>query len=195
MDEQDELTYPLMNSTEKINVLLDNRWIRYERALVAQYAWALRRNDRETTMLFESYGEMPHQIIMNIHSHECGKRYGYNVFVFDEYGWQQMPKWKTETISLTYSKKNKEFPNNYITLAQSPNGMWQYGVRCNGKDSGVGWYPSIYDDPFNTRQDAIDHACNYIVSWHRSNPNDHLNAIENKVKELMNINAIQLELF
>lgn len=50
-----------------------------------------------------------------------------------------------------------------ITLAQSGNGLWSYGLDYQAGYSGMGVLPGIWREPFDTRQEARRAALSFLA--------------------------------
>jgi len=64
---------------------------------MATYLKALRQNKRQITDEYESFGDSPHQIIMNRRTYDRGQLFGFTEKHFSPYDWLQ----RVATMSFT----------------------------------------------------------------------------------------------
>ena len=120
-------------------------------------------NNEEILKQFQELGGNERQQVMNYrHYHqwlECGYK---GKISFDKYGWctNEIPASDIEKIELWHNDNT----DNYIEVAQLPNGKWVNGCFCFLAESGCAGGCSIWGQKYDTRLKALDSAIKRIIN-------------------------------
>ena len=119
-------------------------------------------NNEEILKQFQELGSNERQQVMNYrHYHqwlECGYK---GSALFDKYGWctNEIPASDIEKIELWHNENTE----NYIEVAQLPNGKWVSGCFYFLAESGCAGGCSIWGEKYNTRFEALNSAIKRIT--------------------------------
>lgn len=153
---------------------------------------AKQKNDEAMLSEFRKFGENERQQVMNYQCWlqwcECGYK---GEPAFDEYGWlkNEIAENAIERISLWHN----DWIDNYIEVAQLPNGKWVSGYDYMLSESGGVAGCSIWHKQYASRKEAINAVLDRIkehIERGTANDKKHLKDID-KAK----LNAMQLSLF
>lgn len=182
-----ELTYP-----EKVSQVLNYHACRSERTTKLRYLLAIRRDDKEQTAYFESFGKSIHQIMLNVRTYERGLLFGYTSRNFNEYGWITGMLPIIEQIELE--------TGNYIHIGQSINGTYAVTISWSTGGAGGGSHPSVWDKPINSYVEAVRTGIRqleerYNQAWRNSSDSFNYSAktIRRLLSELQEIKRKYLE--
>lgn len=140
-------TISQMTREEKLQAILDFNPCKPERETMLRYLLAVRRNNKQQTAYFESFGNNVHRIILNIRTYERGLIFGFTSKPLDQRGCLNGMLPIIEEIKIDNS--------NCIHIGKSENGTYTVTVSwCTGS-AGGGSHPSVWDEPVKDYKEAI----------------------------------------
>jgi len=176
-----------MTREEKLQAILDFNPCKVERETVLRYLLAVRRNNKQQTAYFESFGNNVHRIILNIRTYERGLIFGFTSKHLDQHG--------LLNGMLPIIEEIKVGNSNCIHIGKSENGTYAVTVSwCTGS-AGGGSHPSVWDEPVKDYKEAIRQGINLLEKRYekaercsvadKSNYNPTvINKLKNKLLEL-----------
>lgn len=132
---------------EKLAAILEYNPCRTECNAVLRYLLAVRRDNADEIVYFESFGRDVHHIILNVRTYERGLLFGYTAKRFDEYGWIRGMLPIVERIELDIF--------NTIHIGQSIDGTYAVTVDWSTGGAGGGSHPSVWDEPMADYKEAV----------------------------------------
>ena len=123
---------------------------------------AKENHDEEILNQFQEFGSSERQQVMNYRNYHQWLECGYKGEIsFDKYGWctNEIPASDIEKIELWHN----DYTENYIEVAQLPNGKWVNGCFCTLTESGCAGGCSIWGEKYETRLKALDNAIKRIT--------------------------------
>ena len=129
------------------------------------YLNALQTGDTQTIANYETFGDSPRQIIMNLHSYEKGQVFGFFGKDFNEYGWLANAHF-TNVEHLEFFHKQGWAAHNYITIGQGANGKWSYGATYSTGGAGGGYGLGVWGKVLNSRKECITEALKELIARH-----------------------------
>lgn len=136
--------------------------MRTEKELLLLLRKAKENNDEEILKQFEELGRDERQQVINYRRYHQWLECGYKGEIsFDEYGWcsNDIPASDIEKIELWHNDNT----DNYIEVAQLPNGKWVNGCFYILTESGCAYGCSIWGEKYNTRLEALDSVIKRIT--------------------------------
>lgn len=204
------MEYRDLQISEKIERVRQYQPYREERQYVAIYLKALRQDNRQVTEEYESFGNTPRHIIMNLREYDKGMLFGFTEKHFSPYGWLQNNTF-TELEEIRFIHKQGWASTNYLTIGRGNNGKWTYGVSYSTGSWGYCYGIGVWGKVFDCRKECLKAALLEILDGHREAAerlkNDtcgNFNAqyskevvrqLKNLLDELTGRKAVQLELF
>lgn len=193
-----------MTTEEKLAEIEDTNWCAHEKPIVLKYVEALKSGDLEKIAKFEYFGNTPRQIVMNGYHHKTAlHKFGYDKFEIGDYGWMKRPVFTDEEeIEFKYD----DYGGNSITTAKGKNGKFARGISFSCGMCGGGNGISVFNEAFNTREEAIKDALLNLKDIHTKGlitmveQHDTTNYKEDKMKSILKqievyLSPKQLELF
>lgn len=163
--EEIEVLYKDLSKWDKFAEFKQLCFSKCERHHGAVYLRALWLNDIETLNEFERFGNYLYEIMLNKRTYDQMCSIGYTSIEFDDNNWIIEPKFEPlETLS--FEVKSKYFRNK-IDVCQLINNKWIIGISFNSNNSGCGSGLGIWNDVFNTKQEALISGINDLIKWHK----------------------------
>lgn len=160
-----EIPYKQLSKFDKFAEFKQLCFSKCERNHGAIYLKALWLNDTETLNEFEMFGTYLYEIMLNKRTYDQMCTLGYTTIEFDSNNWIIEPKFEPlETLS--FEVKNKYFRNK-IDVCKLINNKWIIGISFNSNNAGCGSGLSIWNDVFNSKQDALICGINDLIKWHK----------------------------
>jgi len=144
--------------------------MRTEKELLLLLSKAKENNDEEILKQFQEFGSYERQQVINYRHYQQWLECGYKGEIsFDKYGWctNEIPASYIEKIELWHN----DYTENYIEVAQLPNGKWVNGCFCTLTESGCAGGCSIWGQKYDTRLEALDSAIKRIIKQLQSGTN------------------------
>lgn len=95
---------------------------------------------------------------------KTGLNFGFDAITFDEHGWLDSMNWKhQEGIEFMLKEDEPYGICNSIRIAEGDNKKWKYGISAvYGTGSGYGSPITVFNDPYDSRQQCIEAASNEL---------------------------------
>ena len=141
-----------------------------EKELLLLLRKAKENNNEEILNQFQEFGSNERQQVMNYRNYHQWLECGYKCEIsFDKYGWctNEIPASDIEKIELWHN----DYTDNYIEVAQLPNGKWVNGCFYFLTESGCAGGCSIWGQKYDTRLKALDSAIKRIIKQLQSGTN------------------------
>ena len=204
------MEYRDLQLNEKIEKVRQYRPYREERQYVANYLKALRQNNQQQIEEYESFGDSPRQIIMNLRAYDRGQLFGFTEKHFSPYGWLQNGPF-AEKEEIRFIHKQGWAATNHLTIGKGNNGKWTFGVSYSTGGWGHCHGLSVWGRVFDSRKECLKAALQEILDGHRDAAEKlkddtcgNFNAqyskevvrqVKSLLDELTGRKAVQLELF
>lgn len=165
---------------EKLAAILEYNPCRTERNAVLRYLLAVRRDDTDKIVYFESFGDSIHHIIHNVRTYERGLLFVYTTKQFDEYGWLRGMLPIVERIELDV--------HNVIHIGQSIDGTYAVTVDWSTGGAGGGSHPSVWDEPIADYTEAVRNGIRQLeqqYAYAMKHSSDSTNYNAKKIRKLI----------
>jgi hypothetical protein len=134
--------------------------------ITQEYSHALSFLDLKKLEYFKSMGGTVRHQIMNVNDYRHRLQYGFTEIKFTESGWLENVEWLNyEKIEIKVSGKG--FSQNEIRLAMGLNGKWVYSLSYGYNNGGGGWYPSVFNKPLSSREEAYQAGIKDLAERHK----------------------------
>jgi hypothetical protein len=180
-----DIAYKNLSKFEKFKEIKEYNRSFCERNAIAKYLRALWLNDIEKINFFESFGDSPRLIISNYRKNQQKLLFGFKALKFDENGWIERPNFINIEEITVFIHKTGWKNNNEIQVGCGLNGKWTNGVNFTTQSSGHCNGISVWGKIFDTKEEAIEDACNSMIKWHTNKNCSYSNKVINAAKELI----------
>jgi hypothetical protein len=172
------MDYRNLSIEEKTTQVQEYRPCGAEKKHQAAYLTALLSGDTKQIAEYETFGDSPRKIIMNLNSYEQAQVFGFTGREFNEYGWLENARF-TNVGHIEFFHKKDWAAHNYITIGRGANGKWSYGAGYSTGGTGGGYGLGIWGKVFDSRKECLAAALRELLDRHaeqrKRHPNDDCN--------------------
>lgn len=166
------MDYRNLSIAEKIAQVQEYRPYGAEKKHQAAYLAALQSGDMQTVADYETFGDSPRQIIMNLNSYRQAQTFGFTGREFNEYGWLANARF-TNVEHIEFFHKKDWAAHNYITIGRGANGKWSYGASYSTGGAGGGYGLGIWGKVFDNRKECLAAALRELSDRHAEQQKRH----------------------
>lgn len=157
--------YRDLSVAEKIEQVREYRPCGAEKKHQVAYLNALQSGDMQAIADYETFGDSPRKIIMNLNSYQQAQTFGFIGREFNEYGWLANAHF-TNVERIEFIHKKGWAAHNYITIGRGANGKWSYGASYSTGGAGGGYGLGIWGKVFESRKECLTAALRELSDRH-----------------------------
>jgi len=150
------------------NQIIENNWYGKEQKIADDLLNAIKNNDKNKVNDYFKYGDSVSKIIPNLNEYNHGLNFGFTDLKFNEYGWiEHNAQWTNREEFFFDKPKRLPSGENAVEIAMGRNNKWTFANQFSTGNGGGGGPISVFNEPFNTKKDALNAGIKWLEHWHQ----------------------------